>query len=435
MFIQFQFGNFRSFRDFQTFSMEAAPLRTNDSGLEEGHVFEAGGMRLLRSKAVYGSNASGKSNLSHAIGAFLLMVERSVSMENIPTRIWKDRFQLLENWDDVPVSFQYFFLVGEELFRYGFEIRRDSVINEWLISGTKGQEQLYFQRTGDHLEVTDTGFPGSENFIEKTEQEKGDLFRTDSLFLTSGALLGNKFLRMIREEIRNILGSNNSERPFMDYALGMLRGGTDHDRKAIIDLLSAADTGIENVFVAPYSPQEEKDLSQEQRKRLNKLMSSHTVYNEEGEPVSRIDVPFFNWESNGTTKMLSIGAMMLTVLKYGGTMMVDEFDANLHANLTLKIVELFNNPQTNPRNAQLIFITHDTGLLRRADLRRDQICIVNKDRYGISNLTNLVEFKGVRKDASYEKEYLNGSYSGVPYLDKMNWVINENFDNDLQQAE
>ena len=98
----------------------------------------------------------------------------------------------------------------------------------------------------------------------------------------------------------------------------------------------------------------------------------------------------------------------------------------MHPNLTLKIVSLFNNESTNPKNAQFIFATHDTGLLRRADLRRDQISLVNKDQYGISELSTLIEFKGVRKDSSYEKEYLNGTYSAVPFLDALDHIQMQN---------
>jgi AAA15 family ATPase/GTPase len=101
----------------------------------------------------------------------------------------------------------------------------------------------------------------------------------------------------------------------------------------------------------------------------------------------------------------------------------------------LKLVELFQEEKTNPHQAQLIFITHDSGLLRRADLRRDQICFVNKDRYGVSSAVNLVEFKGVRKDASYDKEYLNGTYTGIPYLDRIGQVVVASNENDgLQEA-
>ena len=83
----------------------------------------------------------------------------------------------------------------------------------------------------------------------------------------------------------------------------------------------------------------------------------------------------------------------------------------------------------------MIFISHDAGLLRRAKLRRDQICIVNKSKFGFSTLKTLIEYKGVRKDASYEKEYLEGSYDGVPNLAELDWIITQNFrENGLSTA-
>ena len=108
MFIEFQVGNFRSFRDINKLSLQASPLRPNDSGLEENNVFESSGFRLLKSKAIYGGNASGKSNLAKAIGAFTIMVSKSVSQEGIPKLIWDDRYKLISVWDSQPVFFSIY---------------------------------------------------------------------------------------------------------------------------------------------------------------------------------------------------------------------------------------------------------------------------------------------------------------------------------------
>src|SRR5882724_11369906 len=132
MFIEFQVGNFRSFRDIQKFTMRASPKRPNDHGLDENNVFVEGDLRLLRTKAIYGSNASGKSNFIKAIGAFNLMVNRSVIDEEVTRRIWNERFQLITDWEDQPMFFQYVFSKNEETFRYGFEILKNCVNCEWL---------------------------------------------------------------------------------------------------------------------------------------------------------------------------------------------------------------------------------------------------------------------------------------------------------------
>jgi uncharacterized protein len=257
--------------------------------------------------------------------------------------------------------------------------------------------------------------------------------------LTAAALNGNNIAAKLRNEIKEIAiidGIDDGEA--IQFGMHKLLTGTEDEKKAIKNLLNAGDTGIEDLELvddANYDfdnhptpiiqPKTEKILI----KKARHLYSSHSRYDENGQLKDKISVSFGHWESEGTKKLFSIGAFVLDSLKKGEILIIDEFDARFHPNLTLKIVELFNSKETNPHNAQIIFVTHDTGLMRRAELRRDQICLINKDKYGLSTLSTLVEFKGVRKDASYEKEYLNGNYSGVPYLDNIDSVVIQNSDN------
>jgi AAA15 family ATPase/GTPase len=421
MFIEFQIGNFRSFRDMQKFTMRASPKRPNDHGLDENNVFEEGGFRLLRTKAIYGSNASGKSNFIKAIGAFNAMVNRSVIDEEITRRIWNERFQLISDWDDQPIFFQYIFSKNGETFRYGFEILKDSVNCEWLFqTGDKEEKELFF-RNKTELKINSDHFDGSlEEFRNGAISRSNELYRRDSLFITSAALAGNRLAGLIRNEIRdtwviNGLYQSNIETGF---AYQVLDNGTEQEREALKQWLRAADTGIENI--------ELKDIPHSGGKKEKDIFSVHPVFDEDGNLLTQLSVSFEKWESSGSIKLLSLGAVVLDALRHGKTLVLDELEARLHPNLTLKIVSLFNNESTNPKNAQFIFATHDTGLLRRADLRRDQISLVNKDRYGISELSTLIEFKGVRKDSSYEKEYLNGTYSAVPFLDALDHIQMQN---------
>jgi uncharacterized protein len=436
MFIEFQVGNYRSFRDIQKFSMQASPLRSNDNGLEEGNVFESSDFRLLKSKAVYGSNASGKSNLITALSYFNRMVDKSVTIEGIPKTIWENSFKLITDWENEPVFFQYIFLNEGLIYRYGFQILNEKIIYEWLFEGQKENEKEFFMRGPSGLNINKENFIVSSEFINQTNNEANELYRYDSLFLTAAALNGNSIAAKLRNHIKEIAiidGMNDEEA--IQFGMRKLLTGTEDEKKAIKSLLNAGDTGIEDLELvddanydfdnhpAPIiQPHTEKVLI----KKAAHLYSSHSRYDENGQLKDKISVSFGHWESEGTKKLFSIGAFVLDSLKKGEILIIDEFDARFHPNLTLKIVELFNSKKTNPHNAQIIFVTHDTGLLRRAELRRDQICLVNKDKYGISTLSTLVEFKGVRKDASYEKEYLNGNYSAVPYLDNMDSVITQN---------
>lgn len=442
MFIKFEFGNFRSFRDIQKLTLEAAALRPNDDGLTENNVFHAGSLRLLKTKAILGGNASGKSNLAKAVATFHMMVSRSVAQEGLPEQIWNDRFQLITDWDDQPIFFQYFFLFEEIIYRYGFQILNGAISFEWLYSGSKDREIEYFMRSPTGLAVNHNEFPSADQFFRNHWQEENELFRKDSLFLTAAALNGNKFLGKLRIEIRNIMSVDGVyDASAVQYAMGNFINGPEEKKKALIDLLAAADTGIEDLEIDELPDhlidhKIKNELGDRSESRVVSLFSKHSVYDWDGNRKKSKAVPFGEWESDGTGKFFGIGALVLDALADGRTVVIDEFDARLHPNLSLKIVELFQDIKTNPQNAQLIFVTHDSGLLRRAALRRDQICLVNKDRYGVSSAINLVQFKGVRKDASYEKEYLNGAYTGVPYLDKVGQVITSaNKRNGLQEAE
>jgi AAA15 family ATPase/GTPase len=405
----------------QKFTMRASPKRPNDHGLDENNVFEDGGFRLLRTKAIYGSNASGKSNFIKAIGAFNAMVNRSVIDEEITRRIWNDRFQLISDWDDQPMFFQYVFSKNGETFRYGFEILKNCVNCEWLFKGDNKEEKELFFRNKTELKINSDDLHSSlEEFKNVAISGNNELFRRDSLFITSAALAGNRLAGLIRNEIRDTRVINGLYRSNIEvgFAYHVLENGTDQEKEALKQWLQAADTGIEGI--------ELKDIPHAGGKKAKDLFSIHPVYDDNGNRVTQLSVPFDEWESSGSSKLLSLGAVVLDALRYGKTLVVDELEARLHPNLTLKIVSLFNNESTNPKSAQFIFATHDTGLLRRADLRRDQISLVNKDRFGISELSTLIEFKGVRKDSSYEKEYLNGTYSAVPFLDALDRIQMQN---------
>lgn len=434
MFIEFQVSNFRSFRDLQRFSMQAARLRKNDSGLEEHNVFKSPNLRLLKTKAIYGANASGKSNLIKAISAFSYMVEKSVVEEGLPSMIWQDRFQLLKGWDDQPIFFQYTFICESIIYRYGFQIFQEKISHEWLFANGESNEKEIFLRTPEKLIFNEDSFPGAEKFIQLKDDPNNELYRNDSLFLTAISLSGNKFIQNVRNVIRDLMtvdGVNDEQA--VKVAMKTIEK-KPYEKEAIVKLLSTADTSIEDLALIDEhsdigSPSieihTESETKTNSKKKIQELFAYHSVYNDEGIIIEKIAVPFGNWESEGTGKLFALGAAMLDALKFGRQLIVDEFDARLHPNLSLKIIELFNKTETNPHNAQLIFVTHDESLLKRAELRRDQICFVNKNIYGISTMRNLIEIKGVRKDESYDKEYIQGAYQAVPYLNKMDAFIKE----------
>jgi AAA15 family ATPase/GTPase len=127
-------------------------------------------------------------------------------------------------------------------------------------------------------------------------------------------------------------------------------------------------------------------------------------------------------ESEGTQKVFTMAGPLLDTLKNGKILVIDEFDARFHPLISRAIVELFNSNKTNPNNAQLIFITHDTNLLSNKLFRRDQIWFTEKNRYGVTDLYSLAEYK-IRNDASFESDYIKGRYGAIPYIGNLSQLI------------
>jgi AAA15 family ATPase/GTPase len=166
----------------------------------------------------------------------------------------------------------------------------------------------------------------------------------------------------------------------------------------IVEFARFADFGIDNI-----------------EKIDNAIVSVHTQYDNEGSEVRSVNFPFKKNESEGTIKYFSLAYPIIDALDNGKRLIIDEFDSKMHPLLTRKIIALFNSKETNPKNAQLIFTTHDTNLLSTNIFRRDQIWFTQKDRYGATELYSLVEYK-VRNDAPFEKEYLMGKYGAIPVV-------------------
>ncbi len=429
MFVEFTVENFRSFRDKHVFTMQAAALRSNDSGLEESNVFTKNNFRLLKSKAIYGQNASGKSNIISALSFFKDMVNKSVREEGMASKIWDNRFGLLSDWDDQPIRFELVFFDDDVLYRYGFAINDGKVEAEWLFGRPGKQEVKYFVRQYDEVDASDRYFLGGTQYSTLMKVGTNEIFRPDSLFLTGAALMSHELGHKLRQAVLSSITIINglADKQKSQISMGALIAGTIKDKDAIRSLIAAADRSIKDLEMLP-DQEDSNTLEKDQEglpqgKNVMRLYSIRDQYNTEGDLTRQIPTDFGKWESEGTQKLFAIIPFVLQALLKGSLLVIDEFDARFHPALTKKIVDLFHTPSTNPHNAQLIFVTHDASLLSRSRLRRDQVCLVDKNQYGVSSFRSLINYKGVRKDASYEKEYLQGTYGAEPYLDEFDHII------------
>ncbi len=417
MLLEFTIGNFLSFKEPVTLNLETSSI----SDFQE-NSFSQGKHSLLKSAAIYGANASGKSNLVHAISEMRNIVKTSAKMSS--TDVFSvTPFLLDTDTSTKPCFFEILFLLDDLRYRYGFEISPSKVHTEWLYQAKAQAEKPLFIRDGDAIEVSPK-FPEGKSLAEKT--------RDNALFLAVCDQFNGAISAKIVQWFTNCNTiSGLSHENYRGVTFKMLND--EACRPAMLDFLEKLDLGFKEVQVAEedFSPERlPENISLAMRLRLSsdlkgkKMLSFkavHDLYSPAGEMVGKKEFDLDTQESSGTNKVFDLLGPFFDTLLSGRVLVVDELDAKLHPLLTKALVSLFNSTETNPLNAQLIFATHDTNLLTYGNFRRDQIYFVEKDRQGASNLYSLVEYKEeggttVRKDRSFEKDYVQGRYGAIPYL-------------------
>ncbi len=422
MLIEFTVGNYRSFLTPMTLSLEATKLRANEKMLDEQNVFRSGDLSLLRSAAIYGANASGKSNLISAMAFMKNFVLHSAkdSQTGEPTGI--ERFRLSTMSLQEPALFQIIFALGDKCYRYGFEIDDKIVRAEWLYHTTKRETRL-FMRQGDQFELSGPFVKEGRGLENRT--------RDNALFLSVVAQFNGAIAMMILRWFRTKLNiiSGLEDVGYFNFTLQRFEKDAVF-RQRVLDFIHLADVGITDVRVETKSltdallPDEVRELLQhlatakgisETEPFIKSLKTSHPIFDSEHNLVGQETFDMEKQESEGTQKIFSLSGPLLDTLEQGKVLVIDELEARLHPLLTLEIIRLFNSAETNPHNAQLIFATHDTGLLSQSLLRRDQIWFTEKDKYGATDLYSLAELN-VRNDAAFEKQYITGRYGAIPFI-------------------
>ncbi len=424
MFIEFSVGNYRSFKEQVTFSMVAANLVAQDKKLDENNVFEVDDdLKLLKSAAIYGANASGKSNLAKALSFMKWFMINSSKETQSTEKIGVERFKLSTETETQPSFFETVFLMNAKRYRYGFEVTHDKVVSEWLFYVPKSRETKLFERKLDNISVSKTY--KADGIPQKT--------RHNALFFSVSAQFNVEIAKKILDWLTNRVNivSGLDDTGYRGYTVRCLINNQNQDE--IIHLLKKLDLGFANLKVEQSEvtvdslpselPDEIKDLILKNgRIKATTVHTLHGKFDEKENPVSTEMFDLDEQESEGTQKVFAIAGPLVDTLKNGKVLIIDEFDARIHPLISRAIVELFNSTETNPSNAQLIFMTHDTNLLSNQLLRRDQIWFTEKNRYGATDLYSLAEYK-VRNDASFESDYIKGRYGAIPYIGNLNNLI------------
>ncbi|CAM4412893.1 AAA family ATPase [Zobellia nedashkovskayae] len=433
MLIEFSVGNFKSIKEIETLSMVTSKLQPKFPHLEVNNVFKIDeDFKLLKSKAIYGANASGKSNFHKALEAFKEIVSSNIGEKNPLSPIVP--FKLSTETENEPTFFQIQFLKDNAIYRYGFVADKTQVFSEWLFK--KVDREVYlFTREGEESKINKSQF--SEGGILKDILKKSTevLVQDNYLFLSFIAKVlkgktSSKLVDFLTTKIVMVSGLNSyhnskSAEKFIE---------NEENKNVLVDLVKAADMGIDDIGYIEVDDDDDEDKSAKNKSvRGNEKESRKIVYAVKKHYDANKKETGDRWmgfafeESKGTQKMFELSPYIIRALKEGGTLFIDEFDSRFHSLLTKKIVELFNSKSN--LKGQLIFITHDTNLLSSKMLRRDQISFTTRDKYGATHFSSLAEFKGVRNSSSYESDYMHGKYGAIPFLDDFEEIFLEEEEN------
>ena len=414
MIIDFSVKNFRSIKNLQTLSLVAAPIKSKNEELDSNNIIPVSDkLSLLKTAAIYGANGSGKSNVVKALFYMLIFVRESFKDDNLGQKLMLP-FLLDEESVNNPTFFQLTFFNEGVRFRYGFELSKNKVISEWLFGTPDKKEVYYFTREGSDIKINEKQFSEGKGLADKTSE--------NNLFLNIAKAFNGKVAKSIVDFFNSRISINTgiSDLGFRKTTLSMLENKAY--KAQILALLNLADFGINDISQSKLSTKNlPKDVIEDVKDlaindKLDIILSNRQVYNTAGEKVATRSFNLDSMESEGTKKLFNDSGVIVDALKDGDTLFLDEFDARLHPMLTKKLVEMFNSPTLNKTNAQLIFVTHDTNLLDNSLLRRDQIYFTEKNSKSETELYSLADFKGIRNDASYEKDYIKGKYGAIPFL-------------------
>ena len=431
MLVEFSVTNHRSIGDKQTLNLTPAPKQKE----YPNNVIAEGQFAALNAIAIYGSNASGKSNLLRCISVMDEIVHIS-SRTSSTTKLPHDPFALKEGYVDKPTEFEIVFVTDEKRYRYGFSYTQSSIVREWLYRKNVGREVPLFLREDDVIDVR-SGFQGSKKLIDTAVEATRD----NALFLSQCDSLNVEEATSIMAWFNTLHVINGLYTEKHEVSTVELWQQTPY-REKINQYISTIAMDIQGIDIS-IKKLEDNDVPSDFPAQLKEKMSKYNVqsyhhtYSKDNTPTKE----FLSWdfdkhESEGSKKALQLSGPVLKALMNGEILVIDEMEAKLHPIITLNIIDMFLDPNCNPKHAQLIFATHDTNLLSYSKLRRDQIYFTEKNKWESTELFSLSDFvyfnekngeiieEKERKDTDKEKRYLEGRYGAIPFLGDFKNQIN-----------
>ena len=407
MVLQIRLSNFFSINEEVVLDMQAASLQTRESKDLLGNTFVCNDERLLKTVAIYGANASGKSNIIKAIRACVQMIFESHNYnENTMFAFTPFKFGGVGK----PSRFYIRFLIDGVEYEYSFTLTKTEIITEELYYYPVGRKKLVFTRD------------------ERKGPDKKDIYEFRSAIRRPMDVAGNtskktlfvsRASQMDRDVAKDVFRCFNERLilNYFGYNSYSIESLLNENKDLIRKVLKAADSDIidirsqhelRSLTTAVFDPLSNQLLS---RDDIQKPQLKITTFHRNNPEVP---FDFYSEESSGTQEFFHMMLTILNIIKGNKVLLIDEISMGLHVNLVEYILNLFHQSES----AQLIFSTHNTNLLNMRKLRKDQVYFVNKRDDGSSDLYSLFDFKDFRENMDAEKAYLQGRFDAIPYIDE-----------------
>lgn len=417
MLIEFSVKNFMSFKNKVTLSME----KGNGLENEENVVFD-GDINVLKSAAIYGANASGKSNLLKAFTCAILMVRTSSLIAVGQKWVFLRPFLFDEESKNKPSEFEFVFKTNGVKYKYYFSADENKVYDEVL-------DAYYTQKPTNIFRRTNTN--NYEFYVDKKKLEALSMNNTENkLFLATATTWNYDKTKDAYLWFVNGIDTYDSFNNITDKDLIAYSKDSEDLKEFALKLLNKADILIKDVTVH----YEEKEIDNLLLAPLEKSNDKYKVKNINIELEHEVMVGNdkhnyklnFVDESSGTKVLFAFAPFLKRAFENTKVIIVDELERSLHPALVEFIVKLFNNKEINKANSQLIFTTHAMNLLNLELLRRDQIWFTEKNpENGVTDLYPLDSFS-VRKDENIQKGYINGRYGAIPFIKDVDLWLEDN---------
>ena len=379
MVLEIRLSNMFSFRDEVTLDLQAAKIQTKKARELEGNLFSVDGEQMLKSVALFGANASGKSNVIKAIRACVNMV-RSSHNYNVDTRFAISPFKF-EDYANKPSSFYIRFLLNGVEYEYSFSFMHNEIITETLYYYPNGRKSLVFSR--DESRGTEKKDIYEFKTVIKRPFDVADNTSKKTLYISRASQMDREIAQKIF-----LFFCNDIVLDYQVANIDSLDNLFKERKEQMLEVLRTADSDIIDFKI-----------------QNNAITTFHRT-----NPSVAFD--FETEESEGTKTLFQMMVRMIGIIHEGKMLLVDEIDNSLHTQLVEFVIGMFNHSD----HAQLIYTTHNTHLLNTDFQRRDQVYFVNKREDGSSDLYSLFDFKDFRDTLDMEKAYLQGRFDAIPYI-------------------